>query len=148
WPGDHREAAPTAALGLDPQDRWAADRAADALLAAGDRTRRRMESRSALDFYARALALAGPEDAWGVREARALAGIGEARYWLAEYPAAIEALERAIQLGTALDDDWTLALALRFRGDLAINVDAALEASEQHHARSVAADDRLSEPWA
>ncbi|TMK21819.1 MAG: hypothetical protein E6G65_04140 [Actinobacteria bacterium] len=148
WAADHLEAAAHASLDLDPQDRWAADRAADALLAAGDRTRRRMESRSALDFYARALALAGPEDAWGVREARALAGIGEARYWLAEYPASIEALERAIQLGTALEDDWTLALALRFRGDLAINVDADLEASEQLLARSVAAAERLGEPWA
>ena len=83
-----------------------------------------------------------------MREARALAGIGESRYWLAEYPASVEALERAIQLGTELDDDWTLALALRFRGDLAINVDADLEASEQLLARSVAAAERLGEPWA
>src|SRR5437870_2547775 len=148
WAADHLEAAAQASLDLGPQDRRAAERAADALLAAGDRTRRRMESRSALDFYARALALAGPEDAWGVREARALAGIGEARYWLAEYPASIEALERAIQLGTALEDYWTLALALRFRGDLAINVDADLEAGEQLLARSVAAAERLGEPWA
>ena len=96
-------------------------------MAAGDRARRRMESRSALDLYLRALALAGPEDRWGVREARALAGIGEARYWLSEYAAATEVLDRAIELGTELDDDWTLAMALRFRGDVAINVDADLE---------------------
>jgi class 3 adenylate cyclase/tetratricopeptide (TPR) repeat protein len=148
WAAEHLEAAALAALDLDPQDRAPADRAADALLAAGDRTRRRMESRSALDFYRRALALAGPEDRWGIREARALAGIGEARYWLAEYPASIEALERAIGLGTDLQDDWTLAMALRFRGDLAINVDADLEAAEALLARSVAAAERLGEPWA
>ncbi len=148
WAADHLEAAALASLDLDPQDRRAAERAAEALLAAGDRTRRRMESRSALDFYGRALALAGPEDAWGVGQARALAGIGEAHYWLADYPASIEALERAIQLGTTLDDDWTLALALRFRGDIAINVDADLEASERLLARSVAAAERLGEPWA
>jgi class 3 adenylate cyclase/tetratricopeptide (TPR) repeat protein len=148
WAADHLEAAALAALDLDPKDRAAADRAADALLAAGDRTRRRMESRSALDFYRRVLGLAGPEDAWGVREARALAGIGEARYWLAEYPQAIEALEHAIRLGTDLQDDWTLAMALRFRGDLAINVDADLEAAEALLARSVASAERLGEPFA
>ena len=76
-----------------------AERAADALLDAGDRARRRMESRTAIDHYERALAMAGPEDAWGVREARALAGIGEARYWLGEYPAARDVLERAVELG-------------------------------------------------
>jgi class 3 adenylate cyclase/tetratricopeptide (TPR) repeat protein len=148
WAAEHLEAAALAALDLDPQDRAPADRAADALLAAGDRSRRRMESRSALDFYRRVLALAGPEDRWGVREARALAGTGEARYWLAEYPLSIEALERAIALGTDLQDDWTLAMALRFRGDLAINVDADLESAEALLARSVAAADRLGEPWA
>jgi tetratricopeptide (TPR) repeat protein len=148
WAAEHLEAAALAAIDLDPQDRAPADRAADALLAAGDRSRRRMESRSALDFYRRTLALAGPEERWGTREARALAGSGEARYWLAEYPAAIEVLERAISLGTALGDDWTLAMALRFRGDLAINVDADLETAEALLARSVVAAERLGEPWA
>jgi len=148
WAADHLEAGALAALDLDPQNRAPAERAADALLAAGDRTRRRMESRSALDFYRRVLSLAGPEDTWGVREARALAGIGESRYWLAEYPQSIEALEKAIALGTDLQDDWTLAMALRFRGDLAINVDADLEAAEALLARSVAAAERLGEPFA
>ena len=85
WAADHLEAAAVAALDLDPADRRAADRAVDALLTAADRARRRMESRSALDLYRRALALAGPEDGWGVREARVFAGIGETRYWLAEF---------------------------------------------------------------
>ena len=87
--------------------------------------------------------IVGPEDRWGVREARALAGIGEARYWLSEYAAATEVLDRAIELGTELDDDWTLAMALRFRGDIAINVDADLEAAEAMLARSLAAAERL-----
>ena len=142
WAADHLEAAAIAARDLDPADREPPDRAADALVAAGDRARRRMESRSALDLYLRALAIAGPEDRWGVREARALAGIGEARYWLSEYAAATEVLDRAIALGTELDDDWTLAIALRFRGDVAINVDADLDAAEAMLARSLAAAER------
>jgi class 3 adenylate cyclase/tetratricopeptide (TPR) repeat protein len=148
WAADHLEAAAVAARDLDPSDREPTDRALDALVEAGDRARRRLESRSAVDLYLRALTLAGPEDAWSVREARALAGMGEARYWLAEYTEATQALERAIALGTALDDDWTLAMALRFRGDIAINVDADLEAAEELLARSVAAAERLEEPWA
>ena len=148
WAADHLEAAALAARDLDPSDREPTDRAADALVAAGDRARRRMESRSALDLYLRALEIVGPEDRWGVREARALAGIGEARYWLSEYAAATEVLDRAIALGTELDDDWTLAMALRFRGDVAINVDADLDAAEAMLARSLAAAERLGEPWA
>jgi len=148
WAADHLEAAAVAARDLDPSDREPTNRALDALVEAGDRARRRLESRSAVDLYLRALALAGPEDTWSIREARALAGMGEARYWLAEYTEATQALERAIALGTALDDDWTLALALRFRGDIAINVDADLDAAEQLLARSVAAAERLDEPWA
>jgi class 3 adenylate cyclase/tetratricopeptide (TPR) repeat protein len=148
WAADHLEAAALAAFDLDPQDRPPAERAGDALLEAGHRTRRRMESRSAVDHYRRVLALAGPRGGWGVREARALAGMGEARYWLAEYPGSIEALEHAMELGTMLGDDWTLAMALRFRGDLAINVDADVAAAESLLARSVVAAERLGEPWA
>src|SRR5205814_4171290 len=88
WAAGHLELAALAALDLHPADRSAPERAADALLVAGDRARRRMESRSAIDLYQRALAMAGPEAGWGVREARILAGMGEARYWLGEYPAA------------------------------------------------------------
>ncbi len=148
WAAEHLEAAAIAAHDMDPSNRAPIDRAVDALVAAGDRARRRMESRSALDLYLRALHLAGSEDRWGVREARALAGIGEARYWLSEYAVATEALERAIELGTELEDDWTLAMALRYRGDIAINVDADLVAAEALLARSVAAAVRLNEPWA
>src|ERR1700716_2789052 len=92
---DHYELAARAALDLDPNDRTAPDRAADALLFAGDRARRRMEIRSAIDRYDRTLVMSGPESGWGVREARALAGLGEARYWLGEYRLSSEALVRA-----------------------------------------------------
>ncbi len=57
-----------ASLDLDPGDRDVPERAADALAAAGDRSRRRMESRSAIDYYERALALC-----------RARGGVGGAR---------------------------------------------------------------------
>jgi tetratricopeptide (TPR) repeat protein len=145
---DHLERAAEASLDLDPDDRSLPDRAIDGLAAAGDRARRRMENRSAVDDYERALALAEPEERWGVREARILAGLGEARYWLGEYPAAREALDRAEALGTRFDDDWTLAHALRFLGDIAINVDADVDQAETLLDRSLAAAERLDEPWA
>jgi class 3 adenylate cyclase/tetratricopeptide (TPR) repeat protein len=148
WAADHLELAAQASLDLDPTDRGVAERAADALLVAGDRARRRMEGRSAIDRYQRALALAGPEAAWGVREARVLAGMGEARYWLGEYAAATEALHRAVSVGEAVGDDFALSLALRFLGDLAINYEADVDKAEQLLARSLAAAERLGEPWA
>ncbi len=144
---DHLELAALASLDLDPDDRAAADRAVDALIDAAHRARRRMESRSAVDRYRRALALAGPDDRWGTREARALAGLGESHYWLAEYPAAIEALERAVQVGTAADDPWSLALGLRFLGDIAINVEADVDKAEDLLDRSLAEAERLGDPW-
>jgi class 3 adenylate cyclase/tetratricopeptide (TPR) repeat protein len=148
WAAEHLELAAQASLDLDPLDRTVAEPAADALLAAGDRARRRTESRSAIDFYERALALGGPEDRWGVREARALAGMGEAHYWLGQYPAATEALDRAVDLGAKLDDAFTLALALRFLGDIAINVDADLDRAQALLDRSLAAAEELGNPAA
>ena len=148
WAAEHLELAALASLDLDPTDRSVAEPAADALLRAGDRARRRTESRPAIDYYRRALALCGPRDRWGVREARALAGMGEAHYWLGEYPAATEALDRAVVLGAEVDDAFTLALALRFLGDIAINVDADLERAEALLDRSLAAAEELGEPMA
>jgi len=148
WAADHLELAAIASLDLDPSDRSLAERAADALLVAGDRARRRMEGRTATDRYQRALALAGPEDAWAVREARILAGMGEALYWLGEYEAATQSLLRAAALGEAHGDDFALALALRFLGDMAINYEADVDKAEQLFARSLAAAERLGEPWA
>jgi class 3 adenylate cyclase/tetratricopeptide (TPR) repeat protein len=148
WAAEHLELAAIASLDLDPDDRTVAERAADALVEAGDRARRRMESRTAIDDYRRALSMAGPEEGWGVREGRALAGMGEARYWLGEYPAAVEALDRAVALGRATDDAFTLALALRFLGDIAINVEADLDKAEQLFDGSLDAAQELGDPWA
>ena len=83
----HLEQAALAALDLDPRDRTLAERAAEALAHAGDLARDAIESRSAADLYERALALAGPQDSWGEREAWILSLLGEARYWLGEFDA-------------------------------------------------------------
>jgi class 3 adenylate cyclase/tetratricopeptide (TPR) repeat protein len=145
---DHLELAAFAAVDLDPNDRTAPDQAADALLVAGDRARRRMESRSAIDRYERALAMAGPESGWGVREARILAGMGEAHYWLGEYEPARRALERAVALGERARDPFALALALRFLGDVAINYEADVDKAEELLDRSLRAAEELGDPWA
>jgi tetratricopeptide (TPR) repeat protein len=145
---DHLELAARASLDLDPSDRRLPDRAIEELVETGHKARRRMESRSAIDRYRRALDLAGPEDGWGVREARALAGTGEAHYWLSEYPPASQALERAVELGERCGDAWTLALAFRYQGDIAINVDRDLERAEELLANSLAAAGELDDPWA
>ncbi|HYU64131.1 MAG TPA: adenylate/guanylate cyclase domain-containing protein [Verrucomicrobiae bacterium] len=145
---DHLDLAATAAVDLDPNDRTLPNRAVDALLVAGDRARRRLESRSAIERYERALALAGPEAGWGVREARILAGMGEARYWLAEYAPAMEALSRAVTLGEAGHDAFSLALALRYLGDIAINFEADVDKAERLLDRSIRAAEELGDPWA
>ena len=145
---DHFELAAFAAVDLDPNDRTVPDRAVEALLVAGDRARRRMESRSAIDRYERALALAGPEAGWGIREARILAGKGESHYWLGEYPAATQTLARAVELGEAGQDAFALALALRFLGDIAINYEANVDKAEQLLDRSLQAAEQLGDPWA
>jgi class 3 adenylate cyclase/tetratricopeptide (TPR) repeat protein len=145
---DHLEMAAFAALDLDPNDRTIPNRAADALLVAGDRARRRMESRSAIDRYERALTMAGPESGWDRREARILAGMGEAHYWLGEYSAATQALERAVVLGEVHADSFALALALRFLGDIAINFEADVDKAEHLLNRSLVAAEQLGDPWA
>ncbi len=145
---DHLELAALAALDLDPNDRTVPDRAADALLVAGDRARRRMESRSAIDRYERALAMAEPEEGWGAREARILAGKGESHYWLGEYPAASLALNRAVELGERHHDPFSLALALRFLGDIAINFEADVDKAERLLNRSLLAAEELGDKWA
>ena len=148
WAADHLELAAKAALDMDPDDRTAPDEAADALLVAGDRARRRMESRSAVDRYKRALMLAGPELFWGVREARVLAGMGESLYWLGDYSEAREALERAVIVAEARGDDSALSLALRFLGDIAINFEGDLDKGERLLQRSLYASEQLGDSWA
>ena len=145
WAADHLELAAKASLDLDPDDRSAPDEAADALLVAGDRARRRMESWSAVDRYKRCLAMAGPPSGWAVREARALAGMGESQYWLGDYPGAKKALEQAVELADANDEPFALALALRFLGDIAINYEGDVDKGEMLLARSLAEAERLGE---
>jgi class 3 adenylate cyclase/tetratricopeptide (TPR) repeat protein len=148
YAADHLELAALAARDLDPNDHAPIERAADGLLVAGDRARRRMESRSAVDFYERSLAMAGPDVGWGVREARALAGMGEAHYWLGEYPSATVALERAVVLAEAHDDAFALTHALRFLGDIAINVEADVDKAEALLDRSLSSAETLGDPFA
>jgi class 3 adenylate cyclase/tetratricopeptide (TPR) repeat protein len=146
WAADHLELAAFAATDLDPTDRTMPERAAEALAAAGDRAHRRMENRSAVDYYQRALAMAGPEDGWGIREGRVLVGMGEARYWLGEYPESKTALERAVRIGEDQADRRTIANALRFLGDIAINVDADVDRAEELLEGSRAAAEALGDP--
>jgi tetratricopeptide (TPR) repeat protein len=145
WAADHLEKAALASLDLDPSRRGLPERASDALVRAGDRAQRRMESRSAIDYYERALALAGAQDRWGGREAWALAGIGESRYWLGDYPGATETLDQAIELGTRLSDDRALSHALRYRGDIAINVEADVARAEALLSGSLEAAERIED---
>jgi class 3 adenylate cyclase/tetratricopeptide (TPR) repeat protein len=141
----HLEQAARAALDLNPRDRALAERAVDALATAGDIARRRIESRAAADLYERALALAGPEDGWGAREAFVTSMLGEARYWLGEFDAAEDALRRAVAI--APDDDRVVAHASRFLGDLALTVRADDHLATALFARSLEAARRVDDPY-
>ncbi len=138
----HLERAARASLDLDPSDRAIAERAADALLVAGDTARRRMELRTAIDLYERGLALGGPEERWTVREAHMLCGIGEACYWIGEYDRAREELNRSLRV--APDDRWTCSVAHRFLGDIDLNIDADIDSAERHFGKALPAARGLS----
>jgi tetratricopeptide (TPR) repeat protein len=116
----HLEQAARAAADLDPRDRTIADRAVDALAHAGDIARRRIESRAAADLYTRALALAGPEDAWDGREAWIVSMLGEARYWLGDFDEAEPRFRKALTL--ADDDERVTAHAARFLADITMTI--------------------------
>lgn len=133
----HLELAARASLDLDPFDRSLAERAVDALQRAGDIARRRMESRTAIDRYERALTLAGREEHWAAREARVLCGIGEAQYWLGDFKEGRATLERALRV--APDDTWTRCFAHRFIGDIAMNIDGDMAQAEEHLEHSLRA---------
>ncbi len=144
----HLEQAAHAALDLEPGDRTLAERATAALRRAGDLARWRLESRTAIDLYERALALSGPELEWGVGEARILSALGESKYWLGEYDEAERTLDRALDLGG--DDRWTQALALRFLADIKLNVREDLDGAEALFDRALEAARELDEsdqPW-
>ncbi|HEX5948738.1 MAG TPA: hypothetical protein VFZ45_04150, partial [Actinomycetota bacterium] len=142
----HLEAATKAALDLDPADRDPARRAEAALRRAGDLARRRMENRAALDLYERALAMAGPQDDWGVQEARILAGMGESRYWLGEYEDAEATL--TLSLERAGDDAWARGLAGRFLADITLNIHADIDRAEEMFRGALDAAEELGNPWA
>lgn len=117
----HLERAALASLDLDPRDRTLAERALQALLDAGDLARRRVESRSAADLYERALALAGPANAWGEREAWILSLLGETRYWVGEFDLAEEALQQALDIAGDMSDR-VCAHAARFLADIMLTI--------------------------
>jgi class 3 adenylate cyclase/tetratricopeptide (TPR) repeat protein len=142
----HLEQGARAGLDLDPADRTLADRAVEALSHAGDVARWRIESRSAVDLYERALALAGPEEAWGTRESRILSSIGEAQYWLGDFERAAATLSRALHHGG--EDAWTLAHASRFLGDIELNVRGDHDQAERLFQRALEASRQLEDPWA
>ncbi len=151
----HLEQAAVAALDLNPRDRTLADRAIDALAHAGDIARRRIESRSASELFSHALALAGPEEEWGVREASILSRLGEALYWLGEFDQAERTLQRALDVGGDRSDT-VCAHASRFLADLVTREDRpratilferALEASRRLKNPSVLARTLLMAGW-
>ena len=138
----HLERAARASLDMDPLDRTIPERAADALLISGNISRRRMELRTAIDLYERALSFGDREERWGKRESHVMTGIGEACYWLGEFPRARDVLERALRI--APDDPWTQCVAHRFLGDIALSIDADIDRAEEHFAKALPAARQLA----
>ena len=149
WAADHLEQAALAAMDLEPAARELPERAADALAEAGDRARRRMESRTAVDRYARALSR------WAATRAAGACVKRESwRAWASRtigsrsMPTRSMCSSAQVNLGTEHDDPWTLALAFRFLGDIAINVWADVDRAEILLDRSLVEAERLGEPHA
>jgi class 3 adenylate cyclase/tetratricopeptide (TPR) repeat protein len=141
----HLEQAARASLDLSPADRSMAERAVEALVRAGDQALETSQARAAADLYERALSLAGPEREWGVGEARILAGLGEARYWLGEFEAAVPPLTRALEIGGT--DPQIRADASRFLGDIELSIRGNLERAEELLEQALAAARELGDPW-
>jgi class 3 adenylate cyclase/tetratricopeptide (TPR) repeat protein len=141
----HLEQAARASLDLNPADRSMAERAVEALVRAGDQALETSQARAAADLYERALSLAGPEREWGVSEARILAGLGEARYWLGEFEAAVPPLARALEIGGT--DPQIRADASRFLGDIELSIRGDLERAEELLQHALAAARELGDPW-
>ncbi|HEX2088649.1 MAG TPA: AAA family ATPase [Actinomycetota bacterium] len=141
----HLEQAALASLDLDPTDRSIADRAIRALRRAGDVARRRMESRTAIDLYERALALAGPKEQWGESEAQVVSFIGESRYWLGEYDAARGALQRALKIGGR--NLWVRAHASRFLADITLNIEGDVDRASPLFDQALEAAREIDDPW-
>jgi class 3 adenylate cyclase/tetratricopeptide (TPR) repeat protein len=142
----HLEQATLAARDINPGDRSIAERAIDALAAAGHLARRGTEPRAAVDLYERALALAGPEDRWGPREAWILSALGEARYWLGDFDLAHTALRQALEIDG--DSDKVVAHASRFLADIMLSVRGDPDAAKGLFDRALEAARRLENPAA
>jgi class 3 adenylate cyclase/tetratricopeptide (TPR) repeat protein len=140
----HLEQAARMSLDLDPGDRRLAEKAVDALAYAGGLAMDTSHARPAADLYERALALAGSDRDWGMREASMLANLGEARYWLGDFEGAVGPLERALDV--AGDDPRIVAQASRFLGDIALSIRGDQEAATRHLERSLSAARELGEP--
>jgi class 3 adenylate cyclase/tetratricopeptide (TPR) repeat protein len=141
----HVEQAARAALDLNPNDRSVPDRAVDALTKAGDAARRRIESRAAVDLYERALALAGPEDGWAVREAWIVGMLGEARYWLGDFDEAETRFRKAMTL--AGGDERVVAHAARYLADVTFTVRGDEHLATSLFDRSLRAARALGDPY-
>ena len=141
----HLEQAAKAALDLDPKDRAFADRAVEALSRAGDIALWASEPGPAADLYERALALSGPDRSWGVPQAVLLANLGESRYWLGEFDAAVGPLTRALEIGG--EDPRIRAHASRFLGDIALSIRGNRERAAVHFDEALAAARELGDPW-
>jgi tetratricopeptide (TPR) repeat protein len=141
----HLEQAARSSLDLNPADRSLAERAVEALARAGDQALETSEVRAAADLYERALSLAGPERDWGLREARILAGLGEARYWLGEFEAAVSPLTRAREIGGT--DAQIRADASRFLGDIELSIRGNPERAGELLDEALAAARGLGDPW-
>src|SRR5438034_5343456 len=141
----HLEQAARASLDLNPADRSVAERAVEALARAGDQALATSQARAAADLYERALSLAGPERDWGLREARILAGLGEARYWLGEFESAVAPLTRALEIGES--DPRIRADASRFLGDIELSIRGNPERAEELLEQALAAARELGDPW-
>ncbi len=153
----HRERAARESLDLDPRDRTLAERAITALVRAADVAMDNSEPRPAADLYERALTLSGPERGWGIEQARVLSRLGEARYWLGEFEAAVAPLRRALEIGS--EDPVIRAHASRFLGDIELSVrgnpdkafedfDSALAAARQHGDGRILLRTLLQAAWA
>jgi class 3 adenylate cyclase len=140
----HLEQAANAGLDLNPRDRSIADRAVEALTAAGDLARRRIEATSAADHYEHALALAGPEEHWGVREASILSKLGESLYWLGEYERAEQVLERALSVDGGQSDS-VCSHASRFLADIILTIKGDADAAAAMFERALEAARKLDD---
>jgi class 3 adenylate cyclase/tetratricopeptide (TPR) repeat protein len=140
----HLEQAARASLDLDPGDRTLAEQAVAALERAGALAMEASQPRPAADLFERALALAGPDREWDVRHASMLANLGEARYWLGDFEAAVGPLERALEIGGA--DTRVRAQASRFLGDIALSIRGDRDAAEAHLDRALEAARELGDP--